>query len=133
MNQPSRPAQENKAMFEELKYLKREIVALTQRLTVVSIREAELLVENAELRGQLNLKEMLDPTTEENKELAAEAELVKTNKIEMLRDVLADTVQALECKVDGPLNNHWCPQCDDYVDRNSVASDRAKAVLKETE
>lgn len=48
--------------------------------------------------------------------------------IETLRALLRETVEVLTCDeaTDEP---HWCPHCDEYVDRNSVLRDKIRAAL----
>jgi hypothetical protein len=58
--------QENGMMVAELKHLRSLVKAKDQRLATLE-KEVE------ELRLKVNLTEMLDPTTEENQALAAEA------------------------------------------------------------
>jgi hypothetical protein len=58
--------QENGMMVAELKHLRAQVKAKDEKI-------AKLTEEVQELRAQVNLTAMLDPTTEENKALAEEA------------------------------------------------------------
>lgn len=58
--------QENGMMVAELKHLRAQVAAKDAKLK-------ELEAEVQELRREVNLTKMLDPTTEENKALAEEA------------------------------------------------------------
>lgn len=58
--------QENGMMVAELKHLRAQVKAKDEKI-------AALTKEVQELRAEVNITKMLDPTTEENKALAAEA------------------------------------------------------------